>query len=167
MSNAIGTASAFLLGLALLVPAACQAQTRCPWMNEATAEGILGGDAIALVKVNDGGGGVCQYSRHHGAAAYELHITVDIMTDVLKQFPAYLAQCPGKTTELRAIGNKAVVCSIQSQEKHYAEKVVGRVRNQAFVVSVSSTVPEDPSMTEEMRREKCRLVAEQVAGSLF
>ena len=89
------------------------------------------------------------------------------MTDIPKQFPSYLAQCPPKSTPLRAIGNEAVMCSIQGKGDQYAESVVGRVRDQAFVVSVSSSVQDDPSMTQEMRREKANLMAEQVAGILF
>jgi hypothetical protein len=41
------------------------------------------------------------------------------------------------------------------------------VRDQAFVVSLSSSVGDDPSMTQEMRRQKVNLVAEQIAGILF
>ena len=89
------------------------------------------------------------------------------MTDIPKQFPTYLAQCPPKSPPLRAIGNEAVVCSIQGKGEPSSERVVGRVRDQAFVVSVSSSVQDDPAMTQEMRREKANLVAEQVAGILF
>jgi hypothetical protein len=89
------------------------------------------------------------------------------MTDIPKQFPAYLAQCPPNSAPLRAVGNMSVMCGIQGKDNQYLEKVVGRVRNQAFVVSVSSTVQDDPSMTQDMRREKVNRVAEQVAGILF
>ena len=54
-----------------------------------------------------------------------------------------------------------------AKDDPFAEKVVGRVRNQAFVVSVSSTLQNDPAMTLEMRRDKANLIAEQVAGILF
>jgi len=87
------------------------------------------------------------------------------MTDMPKQFPGYLAQC-SSSTPLRAVGNEAVSCSLQ-KKGDYSEKVVGRVREQAFVVSISSSVQDDPSLTPEMRREKVHLVAEQVAGILF
>ena len=89
------------------------------------------------------------------------------MTDVPKQFPIYLAQCPPKSTPLPAIGNEAVMCSIQDKGDEYVEIVVGRVRDRAFVVSVSSSIQNDPSMTQETRRERASLVAEQVAGILF
>jgi len=155
-----------LLGLALM-PALCRAQAKCPWINEATARGILGGAVTMTVKVNDSGAGFCEFSRQQEAAAHQLRIAVDIMTDIPKQFPTYLEQCPPKSPPLRAIGNEAVTCSIQGKENKYAESVIGRVRDRAFAVSVSSNIEDDRSMTQEMRREKVNLIAEQVAGILF
>src|SRR5271168_3912149 len=156
-----------LLGLAMLMPTVCHGQTKCPWINEATARGILGGAVTLTAKVSDHGVGVCEYSRQQEAVILQLRISVDIMTDIPKQFPTYLAQCPPKSPPLRAIGNEAVMCSIQSKGEPSSERVVGRVRDQAFAVSVSSSVQDDPSMTQAMRREKANLVAEQVAGILF
>jgi hypothetical protein len=151
----------------MLTPALCHAQAQCPWLNEATAHGILGGDVTLSVKLNKQGAGVCKFTRHHGAANRELRISVTLLTDIPRQFPAYLTQCPPRSTPLRATGNEAVTCSKDSKEDHYAEIVVGRVRNQAFAVVVNSTVQDDPSMTQEMRRDRAKLAAEMVAGILF
>jgi hypothetical protein len=172
-----------LLALAIFIPAVCHGQTKCPWINEATARGILGGavNVSVTTNVSHQGDGICKFSRQQGNAVYELRISVDIMTDIPKQFPTYLAQCPPKSAPLRAIGNEAVMCSTEARpdakagpkpndkdkDDAFGEKVVGRVRNQAFVVSVSSSVENDASMTREMRREKANLIAEQVAGILF
>lgn len=161
------TSHIFLLGLAILLPSVCHAQTKCPWLNEATARGVLGGAVTASIKLGEQGAGVCEFSRRDGATIRQLRISVGIMNDIPKQFPGYLAQCPPKSAPLRAIGNEAVICNVTDKREQYVEKVVGRVREQAFVVSVSSTVQDDPSMTQEMRREKVNLVAEQVAGILF
>lgn len=161
------TLHTLLFGLAMLLPTVCQAQTKCPWMNEATARGILGGPVTLTVNVNDHSDGVCDFSRQHGAAIRHLHISVFSMTDIPKEFPSYLAQCPPKSAALRTIGNEAVFCTSQGSTDPHAEKVVGRVRAQAFVVDVSSTVKDDPSMTQETRREKANLAAELVAGILF
>ena len=89
------------------------------------------------------------------------------MSDIPRQFPTYVAQCPAKSASLPAIGNEAVICSVQDKDHRYAEKVVSRVREQAFVVSLDATASDDPAMTQKMRREKALLVAEQVAGILF
>jgi hypothetical protein len=156
-----------LLGLAMLVPAMSHGQTKCPWLNEATAGGILGGAVALTANVSEQGGGVCEFSRQQGAVVHQLRVSVGVMTDIPKQFPEYLAQCPPKSTTLRAIGNEAVMCTAEGKAGQYGDQVIGRVRDQAFVVSVSSSVQNDPSMTPEMRREKANLVAEQVAGILF
>ena len=37
-----------LLGLAMLIPPVCHGQSKCPWINEATARGILGGAVTVL-----------------------------------------------------------------------------------------------------------------------
>jgi len=151
----------------MLIPTVCVGQAKCPWINEATASGVLGGSVTLTAKVSDQGAGACLFSRHQGTAVRQLRISVDIMKDVLKEFPSYLAQyCPAKRTPLRAIGNEAVMCSVDTNDEH-AEKVVGRVRDRAFVVSVSSSVQDDAKLTREMRREKANLVAEQIAGFLF
>ncbi|MGA7926051.1 MAG: hypothetical protein WCA20_08650 [Candidatus Sulfotelmatobacter sp.] len=156
-----------LLGLAMFMPAVCHAQAMCPWINVATVRGIVGGAVTATVKISEHGFGICNFSGQQRAAVHELRISVNFMTDVPKQFPIYLAQCPPKSTPLPAIGNEAVMCSIQGKGEEYAEIVVGRVRDRAFVVSVSSSIQNDPSMTQETRRERASLVAEQVAGILF
>jgi hypothetical protein len=156
-----------LLGLAMLMPAVCHAQATCPWINAATAQGTVGGAVTATVKISEHGFGICNFSRQQKAVVHELRISVNSMTDVPKQFPIYLAQCPPKSTPVPAIGNEAVMCSVQGKGDEYVEMVVGRVRDRAFVVSVSSSIQNDPSMTPEMRRERASLVAEQVAGILF
>jgi hypothetical protein len=163
------TSLTLLLSLALFTPAICHAQAKCPWLNEATARGILSGPVTVTVtvKLGDQAAGVCKFTRQQGAAIHELRISVDLMTDISKQFPAHLAQCPPKSPPLPATGNEAITCSIHTKENQHAEIVVGRVRNQAFVVSISSTVQDDPSLTQEERRDKANQIAEQVAGILF
>jgi hypothetical protein len=161
------TSPSILFGLVLLLPAVCHAQAKCPWINEATARGMLGGAVTVTANVGDHGEGVCEFSRQQGAAVHQLRIAVDIMADIPKQFPAYLAQCPPKSSPLRAIGNEAVTCSVQEKEKKYGERVVGRVRDQAFVVSVTSSARDDASLSQETCRAKVNLAAEQVAGILF
>jgi hypothetical protein len=156
-----------MLGLAILTPAVCHGQAKCPWLNEATARGILGGDVTLTAKAGEHGDGVCEYSRQQGERVRQLRISVEIMTDIPKQFRKYLAQCPPKSAALHAVGNEAVTCSIPGKRDQRAEMVVGRVRDQAFVISLSSSAQDDPSFTQEMRREKTNLVAEMVAGILF
>jgi hypothetical protein len=161
------TSHILLLGLTMATPSVCHAQAKCPWINEATASGILGGDVTLNATVSDRGEGVCEFSRQQQDVVHQLHVSVNIMSNIAKEFPTYIAQCPPKSNPLRAVGNEAVICSIQGKGRTFAEMVVGRVRDQAFVVSVSSSLQDDPSMTREVRREKASRVAEQIAGILF
>lgn len=157
----------FLFGLMTLMPLLCHAESKCPWISEATAGGVLAGTVSLTARITDRGDGVCEFSRNDGAAIHRLRVSVEIMTDIAKQFSTYLAQCGPQSTPLRAVGNEAVMCSSDGKVDQYAEQVVGRVRDQAFVVSVSTSIQQDPSMTQKMRRQKANLVAEQVAGILF
>jgi hypothetical protein len=151
----------------MLLPGTCRAQSKCPWFTESTAHGILNGPPSMTVNLTAPGDGACEFTHQEGATRHQLSILVITMTDIRKQFAAYAAQCTAKSAPLRAIGNEAVLCSIQTHTNTYAEKVVGRVREKAFVVTLSSSAEGDPSFTQKMRREKVQLVAEQVAGILF
>jgi hypothetical protein len=155
-----------LLVLGMLLPNICHAQTKCPWLNEATAQGFLGSPVAAAVKLDSQGDGLCEFSRGDQPPVGQLRILVKRMTDIHKQFPKYLAHCPQKSTPIQAIGNEAVMCST-AKTGRYEETVVGRVRDQAFIVTVSSAVDDDRSKTEERRRKRVTQVAEQVAGILF
>ena len=161
------TAYTFALGLMLLIPGICHAQLKCPWFSEPTARGVLGGPVSVAVNLKDPGDGDCEFTRQEGAVRHQLIILVITMTDIPRQFATYAAQCASKGTPLRAIGNEAVLCSMQTHTNMYAEKIVGRVREQAFVVTVGSSVADDPSFTQKMRRDKAKLLAEHVAGILY
>jgi hypothetical protein len=155
------------LGLAVLIPGVCRAQSKCPWFSEPTARGVLNGPVSVTVNLKGPGDGDCVFTRQEGSIRHQLDILVITMTDIPKQFASYSGQCTSKGTPLRAIGNEAVLCSIQTHMNTYAEKVVGRVREKAFIVTISSSVQDDSSFTQQMRREKVQLVAEQIAGILF
>jgi hypothetical protein len=65
---------------------------------------------------------------------------------------------------VKAVGNEAVACTADEKPGWLAEQVVGRVRDQAFLVRVGSN---DRAAAPKDLREKARGVAEQVAGYLF
>jgi hypothetical protein len=141
-------------------------QAKCPWLNQATARGALAGPVTLTVTVNEKNEGLCDYTYHQGSVTRRLRISVNLMTDIRKQFPSYAAQCLPKSEALRGMGNEAGICTIHTNQGEEIERVVGRVRDQAFVVSISSTA-DDPSMPQQLRREKTTQIAEQVAGILF
>ena len=146
------TATWGIAALIISLPAMAAAEERCPWLNAATAGGVLGGAVQVTVT-----GASCEFiskANGHGAS---LQIEVTAVS-------APHAQCGSDAEPLKAIGNQAVACSYQGKPGWTAEQVVGTVRDQAFVVRLGSN---DPSAAAKTLSEKARKVAEQVAGILF
>jgi hypothetical protein len=136
-----------LLIIAAFLPILAGAQARCPWLNAATASGVLGGTVEMTVTPTS-----CEFVRQ----GMSLRIEVTPAT-------APAAHCgPGSET-IKIIGNQSVACQYPGNPGWSSEQVLGTVRDQFFVVRVSSS---DRSMAKTLR-EKARKVAEQVAGSLF
>jgi len=183
-----------LLVTLLFVPMLCRAEEGCLWINAATAGGVLGGTVNAVVSrpnakpltvhpanaVSSAGPtsanlssdrysniGVddsdCAYTRKSGPAS-ELRVEVRTMSEPGKEFASYAARCAAPTTPLKAIGNEASVCTLDDKAGHVLEQVVGRVRERAFVIRLSTS---DSSITQSVLREKILAVAELVSGNLF
>jgi len=149
-----------LLALACL-PSIAAAAEICPWLNAATAGGALGGPvAMTVTRAKAGDDATCNFVRRDGSLQFELRIEVETMPSPAKDFASYTARCHSVAVPLKAIGNEALACS----DGQHAEQVVGRVRDRAFLVRVSTS---DPSSQPSALRDKARKVAEQVAGILF
>jgi hypothetical protein len=138
--------------LVIWLPAMAAAEERCPWLNAATAGGVLGGAVQATVTSAS-----CEFVSQANGHEGTLRIEVTAVT-------APHAQCGSHAEALKAIGNQAVACSYQGKPGWTVEQVVGTVRDQAFLVRLGSN---EPSVAAKMLREKARKVAEQVAGILF
>jgi hypothetical protein len=181
--NAIGeTASSVFLGhsaprarfrfffaalflLSLFVASASRAQERCPWLNAATAAGAL--DAGVTMTVTHPTGkptdAVCEFTHKQGSDSRQVRVQVEVMADPAAGFSSYLTRCGADATPLKAIGNEAVVCSVPVKNAQ-AEQVVGRVRDQAFIVLLRSN---DKSVAISTLRDRVGRIAEIVAGNLF
>ena len=131
------------------------AEGNCPWMNAATAAGFLGSEVtarfVANSKLNDSG--QCDFLALSKNAA-TLRIEVSIMQSAKTQFAGFLAKCGSDAKPVKSIGNEAVVCTSAQQER-----IVGRVRDQTFVVTLT---PGDAGKEELIKK-----AAEIVAGNLF
>ena len=178
--------SVFLIALTFFAPNICRAQAKCPWLNAATAAGILGGDVQMAVKVTreipgkpkvepgvydedqmrmDRNDVTCEFTRKVDSTVYLLGIAVTTMTDPAKEFAAFPARCTGGTIPLKAIGNEAVQCFLKPTGGMDAqEQVIARVRDRAFVMTIQRKLPRDSGTN---LRDDTRNIAEQVAGSLF
>ncbi len=153
--------SLFIFAAAAVMPWAHAAETGCPWMNAATAGGVLGGDVTEKVTKNHDDAD-CEFVR--GQGELKLSIEVKTMRDPAREFPDYAARCGGHATPLRAIGNEAVACMEKEGKGTAVARVVGRVRTRAFVIGVSAG---GSGLSPAEIGEKARNVAEQVAGNLF
>jgi hypothetical protein len=156
-----------LFSIVLLVPALSRAAETCPWLNAATAGGVLGSAVIVNVTHENANwdDAACHFIREQGAVSSELRIEVETMDTPRSEYASHAAQCNSRAESLKAIGNEAVVCSPDDGKSgRRSAQVVGRVRNRIFTILVGTT---DSSMTPDLLREKARAVAEQVAGNLF
>jgi hypothetical protein len=81
-----------------------------------------------------------------------------------KTFATYLAQCNGTSLPLTAIGNEAFQC-VSRNSTDGEEKVIGRVRDRAFVLTINASLTKQSAKTG--LSPETRNVAEQVAGALF
>jgi hypothetical protein len=117
------------LGLCVILPPkSARAANNCPWINEATASGLLSGDATGTV--TDAAAGqptVCTFvSRSKGST----HTLDDRMGGL-------------------------------------GERVLGRVRDQVFLITISSTQKRDSVLSRSALKARISTAAEQVSGNLF
>jgi len=138
----------------------------CPWLNSATAAGVLGGEVTIRVvhSTQNKEDANCEFIRAGTAVSETLSIQVISMTNVTGEFPSFLAKCGGTSTAVRGIGNEAVACTLRDKHGKRVEQVVGRVRNRAFLIRIESS---DKSVDTASLRETAEKTAEQIAGILF
>ena len=148
----------FLILAAAFIGTIHGADNECPYLNAATAAGVLNG-AVKVSVSNS----ACDFTRVAEPPLWALRIEVENIGGP-GEFAKRAAKCGSGDEVLKAIGNEAVACSYSGQKGEIAEQVMGRVRKQAFLVRVSTT---DTSAARADLRDKARKVAEQVAGFLF
>jgi hypothetical protein len=133
----------WLLGLLFFAPSLFASEQACPWLDAATAGGILGGPVKARINST-----ACEFSR----GQLKLRIEVKASATAHEQLASDLNHCdPGKLP-LKGIGNEAFLCPRNRE-------ILGRVRNALFKVRL--VLPDDSW------KRKAEEVAEQVAGILF
>ena len=136
-----------LPAIAVFLCAIAAAESRCPWLNAATAAGVLGGSVEMSVTSTS-----CEFSR--AGAVLRIEVTA-------ASTPA--ARCGPDSEPLKGIGNQAYSCEYKGKPGWIAEQVVGTVRDQAFVVRISTT----GRVMDSSLREKTLKIAGQVTGILF
>lgn len=136
-------------------------------MNDATASGFLNGPVTLDLETAPDEQSICTFTNLKTAKDYAtLRIVVQPVKDTNNAVKSRESQCTSAPEALKAIGNEAVECSADVGYSR-GEQVIGRVRDRLFIVTVSSTIVQDPAMSRPLLKEKARNIAEQIAGALF
>lgn len=150
------------------LPVVCQASNNCAWINEATASGLLGGEATgALTEASAGQPAVCTFLHKGDGFSRTLRVTVEVASDAHARLQPEAQACSSPAAPLPSIGNEAVICAVDLRKEGSGERVVARVRDQLFTVTLSTTIKDDPVLTHVAMKDRIYTAAEQVAGNLF
>lgn len=158
-----------LLTVVLLAsPCAAKAANKCAWMNEATASGLLGGEAVVEVTpASASQPAICTFTQQETGVKRTLRVTVEIAADPHGRFSEAARSCGNDATVMKAIGNEALFCSADDRKVGVGERAVGRVRDQVFTITISSSQKNDSMLTRSSLESRIYTAAEQVAGILF
>ena len=157
------------LGVCLIgLPTMCRAENKCAWINEATVSGLLGGEAVGAVAEQVAGQpAVCEFTQHNESGKRTLRLTVEIAGDAHARLVASAQICGADAVPLRANGNEALICAADEHKSQMGERLVGRVRDQVFTITISTTLKNDPILTRDEIKSRIYTAAEQVSGNLF
>jgi hypothetical protein len=160
--------SAALIVVVLACSTAARAANDCPWLNEATASSILGGDATGLyVPAAAGRAASCTFTQTSSEATRELAITVEIAASPHDRVVELVNACKAPSAPVASIGNEAMRCAAVSRGRAHGEQIIGRVRDQVFIIAITTTAKQDPVLDEHELGMRSQTAAEQVTGSLF
>lgn len=147
----------------------CSAQSICPWLNTATASGVLGGTPTVQVDNPSSGSGTCLFQRQNETHTDILRIAVisaEPMEKAQKEMKAYETSCTSSEAPLRGVGNEAILC-ISNTKASRGQLIVGRVRNNVFAVAISTGTGNISKVTQDTLAQRVEEIAKQIAGSLF
>jgi hypothetical protein len=156
-----------LLALSLVMCGSCgHGQTRCPWLNVATASGVLDGPVVLTVENPAVNETTCVFRYQTAKTVEELQVDVRLRQDAGKGIVPEQSTCTGPGTPVRAIGNEAILCVTDTRGSR-GDEVIGRVRDSVFRGVISTTAKNDVALTRDVLEQKAKDTAEQIAGALF
>lgn len=168
LNGALRRLALTLLGAGLIGgPVCAHAANNCAWINETTAGGLLGGDAVGELSEVAGQPTVCTFTQMTAGVKRVLRVTVEIAADPHARMSEIAQGCGADAAPLTAIGNEALVCAADDRKAGLGERVVGRVRDQVFTITIASSLKNDPQLTRDVLKSRIYTAAEQVAGNLF
>lgn len=158
-----------LLAIGLLVsPGLCRAANHCPWINEATVSGLLGGEAAGVnTDANAGGVAKCEFTQQSESYQRTLRVTVEVTADAQAKLEELARGCGRDIFALKAIGNDALACTAIDLKSGQGERAIGRVRDRIFTIAIYTSRKNDPILTRETLKVRINTAAELVAGNLF
>lgn len=165
LRRSLGTIALLICHFA--APGAARASNMCPWINDATASGILGGAAVGAFAPGTGAEPArCSfiYKAGHGELSLAIRVTVSEQPQA-SLLSGMSSDCRGSDEALPAIGNQAFLCSAGHGSGMAAERILGRVRDQVFSITLSSSG--DSVLDIEDLKSRVSTAAEQVSGNLF
>jgi len=105
----------------------------------------------------------CDFNLQPGPIAGRIRIEVRTLMEPKKQYAAYAAKCGTNATPLKAVGNEASSCLLESKPGQTVEMIVGRVRDRVFVLRIDTNEKSERAVLDE----KVRRAADIIAGNLF
>lgn len=158
-----------MLGACLICfPVLGRAANNCAWINEATASSLLGGEAVGiLTEAAAGQPAACTFTQQGERGKRVLRVTVEISGAAHTRLGAITQSCDANAVPLRAVGNEALICAANERKNQLGERVVGRVRDQIFTITIGTTLKDDPILTRDELKSRVIAGAEQVSGNLF
>ena len=157
-----------LLAVVLAGSTVAHAANDCPWLNEATASGILGGDATGVYAPGiPAKASVCTFTETEAGETRQLIISVEVAATPHDRVMELVHACDVQSVPLASIGNEAMRCSAAKPGKVHGERIIGRVRDQVFIVAITTTATQDPVLDAHELAMRSMTAAEQVSGNLF
>jgi hypothetical protein len=109
----------------------------------------------------------CAFEQQDERGKRTLRVTVEIAEDAHARLNVIAQACGADAIPLKAIGNEALICGTEERKNQMGERVVGRVRDQIFTITINTTRKNDPILTRDNLKSRIYSAAEQVSGNLF
>jgi hypothetical protein len=149
-------------------PRPAQASNNCPWINEATAGGLLDGEAVgSFSPASAGQPAICTFVYKTAGGIRTLTIHVETTEDAQTRVSNMAKGCGQPPQVLPAIGNEAYVCTQERGKQALSQRVIGRVRDQVFSITIGTTGAGESAAWMADVKARIAIAAEQVSGNLF
>lgn len=127
--------AAIPLLLVLSAVGVTHARAQCPWINKATAGGLLGvhGELHAISSTVTGNSCLFEVNGNQGMESLRIHVSALPQGASLARL--YEKDCASAPVWLSGLGNEAFACRVRSHAR-LSERVAGRVRDQVFEIEL-------------------------------